>query len=131
MTQIPSLFVSTSPLGGRGVFTAVDIAAGSVVESAPVLVVPPAQVAIIHQTALHDYYFRWGEDMDAAAILLGLGSLYNHSFTPNLRIEMDFGNATVDFYALENIAAGSELTFNYNGDPEDKSPLWFHSAGKR
>ncbi len=125
MQQIPGLYIAPSDLGGRGVFTAHDIDAGSMIEIAPVLVIPPAQVKIIHETVLHDYYFRWGNDLESCAIALGFGSLYNHSFAPNMTFEMDFGNNTLDFYAYRKIAAGEELTFNYNGDLEDKTPLWF------
>ena len=131
MTQIPELYIAESPIAGRGVFTAAPIPAGSLVEMAPVIVVPENEVATIHQTVLHDYYFRWGPDMESAAILLGNGSLYNHAYAPNLRIELDFGERTVDFYARRDIEAGEELTFNYNGDPENQMPLWFHSDGKR
>ena len=125
MTRIPGLYVAPSNISGRGVFTSVTITAGSLVEIAPVIVVPQDQVAIIHETALHDFYFRWGAEQEAAAIALGLGSIYNHSFQPNLRFELDYGNRTIDFFALQDIPAGSELTFNYNGDPEDRTPLWF------
>lgn len=126
MQQIPGLFTTSSELGGRGVFTAHDIEKGSMIEIAPVLVIPKEQVQIIHGTVLHDYYFRWGNDMESCAIALGYGSLYNHSFEPNLTFEMDFGNQTIDFYAFRDIAAGEELTFNYNGNEEDTRPLWFH-----
>lgn len=131
MTQIPGLYITASPIAGRGVFTAAAIAGGSLIEIAPAIVIPEAQVAILHRTVLHDYYFRWGETMNAAALLLGNGSLYNHSFTPNVRIELDFGERTVDFYALRTIEAGEELTYNYNGDPEDRTELWFHDGAER
>lgn len=125
MQQIPGLFIAPSDLGGRGVFTSQFIEKGNMIEIAPVLVIPKEQVKAIHKTVLHDYYFRWGKEMDACAIALGFGSLYNHSFDPNLTFEMDFRNATIDFYAFKDIEAGEELTFNYNGNEEDKTPLWF------
>jgi len=95
------------------------------IEISPMLVIPKEQVAVIHETVLHDYYFRWGKGLEACAIALGFGSLYNHSFEPNMTFEMDFGNNTLDFYAYRDISAGEELTFNYNGDVEDKTLLWF------
>ena len=125
MQQIPGLYIAPSDLGGRGVFTADEIKQGSPVEIAPVIVIPADQVQIIHGTVLHDYYFRWGKDMEECAVALGFGSLYNHSYNPNLTFEMDFGNRTLDFYARRDIAAGEELTFNYNGDADDRTPLWF------
>ena len=125
MQQIPGLYVAPSDVAGRGVFTAHDIPADSVIEIAPVIVIPAEQTGIIHNTALHDYYFRWGADQKACAIALGLASLYNHAYEPNMLFELDYGNATIDFRAHRDIAAGEELTFNYNGDPDDRSPLWF------
>ena len=125
MQQIPGLYTADSELGGRGVFTAINIAKGNMIEIAPVLVIPKDQVALLHQSVLHDYYFRWGENLEEGAIALGFGSLYNHSFWPNLTFELDFGNRTIDFYAYRDIAAGEELTFNYHGNEEDTRPLWF------
>ena len=129
MTQIPGLYIAPSDIAGRGVFTSEAIAAGNLVEMAPVIVIPPQQVAVLHETVLHDFYFRWGPQQKEAAIVLGLGSLYNHSYRPNLRFELDYGNRTVDYYALRDIPAGAELTTNYNGDPEDDTPLWFTESG--
>lgn len=131
MQQIPGLFIAPDTHGGRGVFTAHPIEKGSMIEIAPVLVIPKAEVEVIHKTVLHDYYFRWGKEMEKCAIALGFGSLYNHSFEPNMTFEMDFGNQTIDFYAFKNIEAGEELTFNYNGNEEDQTPLWFTPGGDK
>lgn len=125
MQRIPSLYVAPSPLGGRGVFTAEDIAAGSIVEICPVIVLPKAQTSLLDQTVLYDYYFLWGEQEDRYAIALGYGSLYNHSYAPNTEYRADFGNNDLHFYALQEIPVGSELTVNYNGDPNDEEAVWF------
>jgi len=102
-----------------------DIEEGSLIEIAPVLVIPKEQVKVIHETVLHDYYFRWGREFNKCAIALGFGSLYNHSYEPNMAFEMDFSTDNLTFFARINISAGEELTFNYNGDFDDKTPLWF------
>ncbi|HWL25392.1 MAG TPA: SET domain-containing protein-lysine N-methyltransferase, partial [Ureibacillus sp.] len=34
-------------------------------------------------------------------------------------------NHSIDFYAMRDIHEGEEILVNYNGDPEDQSPLWF------
>ena len=31
----------------------------------------------------------------------------------------------VQFKALRDIAAGEEITVNYNREPQDRSPVWF------
>ena len=121
MTQLPGLYLKPSPLGGRGVFTASAIPTGSVVELAPVIELSAADRATIHQTALHDYYFAWGE---GAAIALGYGSLYNHATAPNLDYELDTDFGQVRFTALRDIAAGEELTIDYQAGG-DRQDLWF------
>ena len=125
MQRIPSLYVAPSPLGGRGVFTAEVIPAGSVIEICPVIVLPKMQTALLDQTVLYDYYFLWGEREEEYAIALGYGSLYNHSYSPNAEYQADFDRNDLHFYALTAVAAGSELTVNYNGNPDDEGTVWF------
>ena len=68
MQRIQGLFVSNSGNIGRGVFTAEFIPSGSIIEICPVLVIPKDEVDVIHETELHDYYFIWGEEDEAAVI---------------------------------------------------------------
>lgn len=109
---------------GRGVFATRDIEKGELIEEAPVIVVPYKERKYLKKTIMSEYYFNWGEHTDAA-IALGFGSLYNHSYTPNATFTNNLVNQTIDFYAISNIKEGDEITINYNGDPDDKSPLWF------
>jgi len=123
--KIPTLYIFESKLSGRGVFSTEDIPAGSVIEICPVILLPPDQVKAIESTELYDYYFQWTEDEQSCAIALGYGSLYNHSFKPNARYYTDFETNTLDIIALNDIPAGEEITFNYNGEPDDMEPVWF------
>lgn len=91
------------------------------------IIIPEDQVAAIHKTVLHDYYFLWGPEEKQAAIALGFGSLYNHSFEPNAEYRVDYEQHSFDFYSLRDLAAGEELTVNYNGAADDRSPLWFQA----
>jgi hypothetical protein len=126
--RIPSLFIAESELGGRGVFTAEPLEAGSLIEVCPVIVLPEKDLPAIHGSGLHDYYFLWEEDQKKCAIALGYGSLYNHSYQPNARYDADYEGRTLDFYTLEDIEAGSEITVNYNGEPEVQTPVWFDQS---
>jgi SET domain-containing protein len=119
------LFVGPSIYGGRGVFTIHDIEEDSLIEICPVIIIPRDQLAIIHQTVLHDYYFLWGDDSEQAAIALGFGSLYNHQIDPNTSYEMDFDNLCINLYSIRHIQAGEELTINYNGESGNDEKLWF------
>ncbi len=123
--RIPSLYVAESELGGRGVFTGEDLDPGSLIEVCPVIVLPEKDLPVIHQTRLHDYYFLWEEDQRKCAIALGFGSLYNHAYRPNAHYVADYEGQTLDFYALRPIPAGSEITVNYNGEPDVDTPVWF------
>lgn len=123
--RIPELYVSPSELGGRGVFCGVDIPAKSLIEICPVIVIPKKDIKPIDKTILHDYYFEWGKKFDKGALALGFGSLYNHSSKPNAYYKVDYEESVLFVYALKKIAAGKEICFNYNGNPKDKSRVWF------
>lgn len=125
MHQIPGLYIAQSNKEGRGVYTSVPINEGDIIEVCPVIEIPISQVPIIHKTVLHDYYFLWGEEMNACAIALGNGSLYNHEIHANANFILDFEHKTIDFVAVKDISAGEEITINYNGEPGDESALWF------
>jgi len=122
--QIPNLYIAETN-HGRGVFTAAPISKGSVIEVCHVIIIPAEELPIIHRTHLHDYYFLWGKDMTACAIALGYGSLYNHAVQPNANFILDLANDTIDIEAITDISPGEEITINYNGEPGDKTKLWF------
>ncbi|KZE67148.1 SET domain-containing protein-lysine N-methyltransferase [Fictibacillus phosphorivorans] len=110
---------------GRGIFATRSIKKGELIHEAPVIVCPDDQYKKLKKTALRDYYFNWGKNYDHVAVALGYGSLFNHSYKPNAKFDNNLKQETVDFYAIKNIKAGEEIFVNYNGDPDDKAPLWF------
>jgi SET domain-containing protein len=116
------LEIRSDPLKGRGIFACEAIAPGTPIEAAPVIIVPAAQCALLDRTILHDYYFHWDGDPDGegrGAVALGLVALCNHSRRPNARVRRNFAQDTLDLVALAPIAAGDEVTIDYN------CPLWF------
>lgn len=127
MQKLPHIFFAPSALSGRGVFTSEPILEGTLIEICPVIIIPEAELPIIHQTTLHDYYFFWGEEEKECAIALGFGSLYNHSYDANAEYILDLEENTIDFYCVKDIEAGDEITVNYNGLPDDTMPVWFHN----
>jgi len=120
--------VKTSPLSdgefNRGVFATCDFKKGQLIHEAPVIAYPNDQHQYIEHTILADYAFEYG--INHSAILLGYGMLFNHSYEPNATYEINFDNHTFDFYAYTDIKAGDEILINYNGDVDDKDPLWFN-----
>jgi len=127
MQKLPFLYITESPLGGRGVFATEFIPIGTLIEIAPVIVIPAADLKLIHTTILHDYYFLWSDDGEEGAIALGYGSLYNHSFKPNAEYYTNRDTITIDVFAIADIEVGEEITFNYNGMPHDDTPIWFEA----
>ncbi|NJO87478.1 MAG: SET domain-containing protein [Lewinella sp.] len=121
--HLPSLFVAPSDRGGRGVFSSRAIVADTTIELAPVIVLDPDDMEIIHDTHLHDYYFLWGEE--GCAIALGYGSLYNHAKNPNADFYMDFEMRHICFFARRDIRAGEEITISYNDEADERTRLWF------
>ncbi|MGH7032039.1 MAG: SET domain-containing protein [Stellaceae bacterium] len=107
---------------GRAIFARQAIAAGAVIEAAPVVIVPASQCAVLDRTILHDYYFHWDGDPDGegrGALGLGLVSLCNHSSRPRARVSRNFSQHTLDLIAIAEIEPGAEITINYGCD------LWF------
>ena len=116
------LEIRNDPLKGRGVFARAPIAAGTLIEAAPVIIVPATECPLLDQTILHDYYFHWAGDADGegrGAVPLGLVALCNHSRRPRARVRRNLAQGTLDLVALVTIAAGDEVTIDYN------CPLWF------
>lgn len=110
---------------GRGVFTQKFIAAETVIEISPVIVMPKEDRVLLDKTLLHDYIFEWGEDKSQCAMALGFIPMYNHSYKSNCEYFMDFEKAEMFVKTVRDIAPGEELTINYNGDWNDEKQLWF------
>jgi SET domain-containing protein len=109
---------------GRGVFAKEPIRAGERIEQCPVVVLEDAKDRDrLRKTGLVNYYFLWGAKRDHAAICLGWGSVYNHSFEPNAKFEKHIEDRRMDFTALRDIEKGEEILVNYNGDPKNQNPL--------
>jgi SET domain-containing protein len=121
----PYLEIRTIPNKGRGVFARKDFVPGEVIEHAPVIVGRAEEWEALEKTALADHYFLWGEEetLDQICVVLGYGSLYNHSYAPNADWDRDLEKREMVFYAVEPIAIGQEITINYNGIED--APVWF------
>ena len=110
---------------GRGVFANCRIRKGEIIEVAPVIVISRKEETLIKNSSLYNHCYEWGARGDQTALVLGHGCLYNHSFTPNAMYDPQLKRKTIVFRALRNIAKGEEVTHNYNGSPNDQSPIRF------
>lgn len=119
-------------LGGRGVFARRPISEGTIIERVPVLLIPRGQVFDESNVARRDcrlswYVYEWvdGGGEEYVAVALGYGSLYNHSYHSNAIYRLGSPD-TIEFVALRQIEANEEITLNYNGDADDRSPVDLH-----
>ncbi|CAK8989546.1 SET domain-containing protein 7 [Durusdinium trenchii] len=120
-----SLEVKCSELHGNGIYARKPLLEGEVVEYAPsVLLMRMGNLFVDYRysaESLRQGLFR---------LLLGNGSIYNHSAEPNLgyrRVRVDRSSEaaqglSVCFYAKRDIAAGEELLISYG-------KTWWSSRG--
>jgi len=121
-----AIAVEQFPGKGRGVVAQRRFRSGEQIERAPVIVIPANEAPLIRDTRLAHYYYEWGDDCRSAAIALGCGSLYNHSYSPSARFEFREAEECLEFFALRDIEPGEEITINYNNlGPDAKKPLKF------
>ena len=114
--------VRISPGRGRGVFARTAVTAGTLIEVAPVIVIPIADCPALDRTIIHDYYFHWDGDPEGegrGALALGLVTLCNHASRPNARVERNFARETLELIASAAVAPGEEVTIDY------RCTLWF------
>lgn len=120
-----NVYLGVTEQKGRGVFARRKIPVGTTIETSPVLIIPAPQWHLVAQSVLYGYAFEWGWQGEDAALAMGYGSLYNHSYTPNARYRKRLEDVAIDFVALRDIEQAEEIVINYNGDPGNQEPLWF------
>ena len=110
---------------GRGVFAKSEIKKGELIERCPFLEIPESEREKLNESFLVSYFFYFGKNKEKQALLLGFGSMYNHSYKPNASFKIKKSEGVVEFVALKNIKKSEEILFNYKGDSKNKAPLWF------
>lgn len=113
---------SELPDAGRGVFARISLAINEVIEVCPVIEVSLDDAANNDERGkLTNYFFYFG---DGLAMVLGFGSLYNHSYNANATYIKRPEDGVVEFRAITDIPAGQEITVNYNnGEPTNQTPI--------
>jgi len=124
----PYLYIDKTADKGKGVFTREKIAAGTVIEISPVIVMSKDDRVHLDKTLLHDYIFEWGKENDQCCMALGIIPVYNHSYKSNCEYFMDFEEETMFIKTVKVIKPGEELTINYNGDWNDGRKVWFDAV---
>lgn len=130
----PSIYLAdTGTAKGRGVFAARAFKAHEVVEVCPVVVIRSHTDAM--PSEVRTLVFDWevlANVPGSNALALGFGSLYNHNNPANMRYEADPSGQSLRFIAVRDIAAGEELSVNYDalgGGPQWHNNNWFDRMG--
>ncbi len=113
---------SEAPDAGLGVFARVPIDRGDLIEVCPVITVPLSDSSNDDDNGLlTNYFFYLGKGL---ALVLGYGSLYNHSYNANARYIKHTEDKIIEFRAFIDIPEGKEITVNYNeGEPNNQTPI--------
>lgn len=112
-----ALGVKKSSIQGYGVFALEGIKAGEVIEECYALIRE-------NMSDLKDIVFQVKDESNTSAVVLGYGSIYNHSPTANADFILDPDKSIFRFTALRDIQPGEEVFVNYGKD-------WFGNRGLR
>ena len=131
----PAVYIKeTGTPRGRGVFAGRAFKLDEVVEACPVVLFDPLPTRQL-PLDLKRIVFAWGKLLKLPyrrpAIVLGYGSLYNHSNPAGLRCEADPTTCVLRLIAIRDIDADEELTINYNAIESGVSSedTWFKVNG--
>lgn len=120
--QSPFLHLRAGTAKGRGIFASRKIPSGTVIDTSPVLVLDPKEnAAYIEKTVLYHYTYNWPlpdrlsqKMLKTQAVVLGLGSMFNHSTRrQNIGWTRDLENEVIIYRALRDIDQGEELCISY------------------
>ncbi len=102
----------------RALIAARDIKEGEILEEAPVVILKKEHLPLLEDTIIANYYFDWEDDQ--GALCLGYGSIFNHSYTPNVFFDYKYDERILIFKAIRDIKEGEELYINYGQGCEDE-----------
>ncbi len=119
-----AIYLAKTERKGRGMFTREQLPAGILLELSPIIALNASERTIIGNTLMREYIFGW--ENDGCCVALGTIAMYNHAYEANCTYEKDYTQQTISIRTVHPIAAGQELTINYNGSPDHQGPLlWF------
>lgn len=104
---------------GRGVVAIEDIAEGEIIEYCPIVFISEKEASFFEkENTILKFYWLFQPETKKSCIMLGYGSLYNHSKNPNAEVDYDTKKSENFLFlrALKNIKAGEEIVFDYQFD---------------
>ncbi|KAL7269538.1 hypothetical protein RUND412_007796 [Rhizina undulata] len=122
LQRVASLKLVIDTPKGRGVFATKKLEAGSVIDTAPIILLSQDEFEehIKHSQLIH-YSYNWprrcektGKILMHQAIVLGLGSMFNHSqIRQNVGWKRNIDLGIIVYTALRDIEEGEELLISY------------------
>ena len=109
---------------GRGVVATQKIGKGEIIEICPIMELSKTEKKFIESRSdIIKFYYLIQEDLKRCCLMLGYGSLYNHSENSNADIDYleEKSQKFVQFVALKDIEIGEEIVYDYefeNNQPE-------------
>jgi hypothetical protein len=112
----PDIVISPCDFG-HGIFTTRTLPADTTIEECPYLRINADECA----RTLDDYVFNLEKaddngDSDVYSLVLGWGSLFNHSDNHNTEYWHDTDRDVIVFHTIKEVAAGTQLFVNYGKD---------------
>jgi len=104
---------------GRGVVAVEKIKKGEIIETCPIIEISEKEKQFVEsQSDVLKYYYLIQEDLKRCCIMLGYGSVYNHSQNPNADIDYpdEKSEKYLQFVALRDIKPGEEIVYDYEFD---------------
>jgi len=105
---------------GRGVLATQNIKKGETIEVCPIIFLSKKEVSFLEKESdILKFYYLIQPEINKFCLMLGYGSLYNHSLdNPNAEIDYDINKAEnyLFFKAIKDINVGEEIVYNYQFD---------------
>ena len=108
------IVLKESPTHGLGVFSSKKISKGEIIEECPFLAFPQSKNEKVPVFSNYTFCFPRGEIWTKNALVMGYGSYYNHSETPNVEWFTKNELGLFVFVAIDDVEEGQELFINYS-----------------
>jgi SET domain-containing protein len=96
---------------GRGIFAGRLFRKGEIIEICPVVPVGRRFEKKCNGEVLEHYLFQWGPRN--SAVVLGYGSIYNHSDKPNASFRPRMARLEMVYRAMRDIQVGEQILVDY------------------
>ncbi|MEK7664515.1 MAG: SET domain-containing protein-lysine N-methyltransferase [Patescibacteria group bacterium] len=111
---------------GRGVMAIESIEKDEIIEFCPIIFISEKEASFFEKEGtILKFYWLLQPETKKSCLMLGYGSLYNHSKNPNAEVDYDINELKdyLFFRALKKIEAGEEIVFDYQFDDDKEEFL--------